>query len=77
MNSFARKILSRLSTEMCSYCGTEITLEWNVKRDGFRIYCPFCGMKISLCDECQHRDDEEYMDDCNYNAITGKCRFSD
>lgn len=47
-------------TEMCPHCQREIELTWNTDTDGYIIYCPSCGRKIFLCDECQHSEDNLY-----------------
>lgn len=62
-------------TEYCSECESEITLFWDVDRDGYKAYCPYCGAVLMLCDECSHRTGE-YVYDCDYNDDTGACRFN-
>lgn len=39
-------------TEYCPYCGEEITVWWDVEKDGYQIYCPNCGNIIMLCSMC-------------------------
>lgn len=66
-----------LVTEWCGDCNNEITMDWEVKERGFKAYCPVCGNRLMLCDECQHRDGSGMnMNDCRYDEWTGKCRFS-
>lgn len=65
-------------TETCMECGHDVTLQWDVKKDGYKAFCPYCGTRLMLCDECHHRGkDDEYCDDCDYCAETNKCRFSE
>lgn len=61
--------------EVCSNCGIEIEMRWNVERDGYKAFCPVCGERLMLCDECHHRNGE-FHDDCNYNCETDSCRFN-
>jgi len=56
--------------EMCPHCDNEITVEWDVEKDGYEVTCPECGRKIMLCDACSHSIDNRnrYCDWCD-----GKC----
>lgn len=56
----------REEIEMCPHCDTEITIEWDVEKDGYEVSCPNCGEKIMLCDACFHSDDNrfQYCDWC-------------
>jgi len=61
-------VLSRfLVTEMCPHCGKENTIEWNVKKFGYKAYCPACGQCLMLCGECG-------ADGCGYSHETDLCR---
>lgn len=40
--------------EPCPYCGAEVVMRWDVKKNGFKAYCPYCGERLMLCDECLH-----------------------
>lgn len=52
-----------VATEWCPTCENEVEINgWNVKEDGYRTYCPYCGHKLMLCDECMHTND--YHGDC-------------
>lgn len=42
--------------EQCPECGNEVWLKWDVKRDGYTIYCPYCGYRMKLCSMCDVRD---------------------
>ena len=44
--------------EVCSNCGAENIMRWDVEKDGYVAYCPHCGSKMMLCDECIHSDDK-------------------
>lgn len=65
-------------TEFCSNCETEIEMNWDVNVLGYKAFCPVCGQRLMLCDECTHRRirDGEYIDDCDYCAETDSCRFN-
>lgn len=62
--------------EYCSSCETEIEMRWDVKKMGYKAYCPVCGDRLMLCDECQHREGGEFTDDCDYDSRTDTCRFN-
>lgn len=47
---------SELITEMCPHCETEATVCWDVSKDGYQIFCPYCGRPIMLCSMCDARD---------------------
>lgn len=55
----------KLVTEFCPECNTENTLVWDVEEDGYVAYCPHCGARMMLCDECQHADDAPETCDCS------------
>lgn len=40
--------------EVCPECGAENIMTWDVEKDGYVAYCPHCGSKMMLCDECIH-----------------------
>lgn len=61
--------------EVCPTCETEIEMRWDVKKDGFKAFCPKCGEVLMLCDECFHRNGV-FNDDCNFNSKTKTCRFN-
>ena len=60
-------------TEVCPYCESEITMEWDVADRGYKAYCPVCGSRLMLCDECQHGE-PGYS--CNYDSKTDTCRHN-
>lgn len=61
--------------EWCPECNTEVEMCWDVERDGYKAFCPVCGNRLMLCDECHHRNGE-FHDDCDYNGITDSCKFN-
>lgn len=50
--------------EVCPECGAENIMVWDVKKEGYVAYCPHCGSKMMLCDECLHADDAKICDWC-------------
>lgn len=54
--------------EVCPECGAENIMRWDVKKDGYVAYCPHCGSKMMLCDECFHSDDAPI---CNWSPRNG------
>ncbi len=66
-----------LITEYCNNCETEVTMEWDVEMYGYKAYCPFCGERLMLCDECQHPNGESKRClSCDYDSETDTCRFN-
>ena len=63
-------------TEYCPECETEVTMQWDVRALGYKAFCPHCGKRLMLCDECQNRKDGGFMDDCDYDSETDSCRFN-
>ena len=37
-------------TEVCTFCENAVTLVWDTKHDGYEIYCPCCGKRMTLKD---------------------------
>lgn len=62
-------------TEFCPNCDMEITMTWDVKELGYKAYCPVCGNRLMLCDECLHPDGE-FFDSCDYCSSTDTCKHS-
>lgn len=63
--------------ETCPNCDKEVTLVWDVRIDGFKAHCPYCGEELMLCCECQHRfKGGAFTDDCDYDSDTNSCRFN-
>ncbi len=61
--------------ELCPYCDTEINMNWDVKKYGYKAFCSYCGNRLMLCDECMHGDDEG-AGHCDYNSETDSCHFN-
>lgn len=59
-------------TEMCPHCQNEVTVQWNVEKDGYELYCPYCGFPVMLCSMCDARDGKV----CDWEEIKG-CKHSD
>lgn len=61
-------------TEYCANCENEIQMRWNVEDDGYKAFCPVCGNRLMLCDECMHSNpDGSFTDCCDYNSQTDSC----
>lgn len=60
-------------TEVCPYCNSEVTITWNTDVDGFKAFCPHCGERLMLCDECRHADGSG---DCDYDSATDTCKHN-
>ena len=56
--------------EQCPECGNEVWLKWDVARDGYTIYCPYCGYRMKLCSMCDVRDGGK----CDWNSKMGECK---
>jgi DNA-directed RNA polymerase subunit RPC12/RpoP len=59
---------SDLVTEVCPHCDREATIEWSIKKDGYKAHCPYCGKKLMLCSECTLLDKG-----CDWNSETDSC----
>lgn len=58
--------------EVCPHCENEIEMYWNTDTLGFRAFCPVCGGRLMLCDECMHTK----HGDCDYDSATDRCKFN-
>ena len=56
--------------EQCPECGNEVWLKWDGERDGYTIYCPYCGYRMKLGSMCDVRDGGK----CDWNSKTGECK---
>lgn len=54
-------------TEVCPHCDSEITLTWDVEKDGYKVFCPKCGKEMMLCGYCPIRDKCDYETDSDGN----------
>lgn len=54
--------------EVCAFCGVENEMVWDIDELGYEAFCPVCGNKMMLCDECMHSEDEmnENGNHCDY-----------
>ncbi len=59
-------------TEECPHCRREITVQWDVRTEGYQIYCPSCGLPIILCSMCDAKDGAV----CDWTEGKG-CKHSD
>lgn len=58
-------------TEVCPWCDKEITMTWNTDARGYKAFCPVCGKRLMLCDECMHSED---YSGCDYDSATDSCK---
>lgn len=56
-------------TEICPNCEKEITVNWDVKKDGYKIICPNCGKTLMLCSACL--DSDPHCLSCDWNKENG------
>lgn len=57
-------------TEWCPHCESEIEMRWKTDENGYRAFCPVCGNRLMLCDECRHT---EGTAPCDYDRETDTC----
>lgn len=69
----AETIESETVVEWCPECGNEIEMRWDVEMFGYKAYCPVCGSRLMLCDECLHG---EGGGSCDYDNQTDTCKFN-
>lgn len=60
-----------LVTEVCPHCESEVEMRWNTDTMGYKAFCPVCGKRLMLCDECRHT---EGTPGCDYNSRLDCCR---
>ena len=53
--------------ELCPHCGLEAHLFWDIEADGYKAYCPNCGKRLMLCDECMHGHGND-CGSCDYDT---------
>lgn len=58
-------------TEFCPHCETEVSMRWNTDTQGFKAFCPSCGQRLMLCDECH-----QIGGGCDYDSETDSCKFN-
>ena len=54
-------------TEWWPHCETEVTLQWDIARDGYKAFCPYCGNRLMLCAYCPR------VEQCDYDEDTDTC----
>ena len=59
--------------EVCSHCENEIEMRWDVAARGYKAFCPVCGNRLMLCDECLHG---ECGGGCDYSRKTDSCKHN-
>lgn len=72
----APTIEEKTVVEYCPNCETEIEMRWDIESMGYKAFCPVCGNRLMLCDECQHRTGGACTEDCDYDTRTDTCRFN-
>lgn len=60
-------------TEYCPHCENEIEMRWDTDTRGFKAFCPVCGKRLMLCDECRHTG---RGGGCDYSSETDSCRYN-
>lgn len=64
-------------TEWCPHCESEIELVWDVGDRGYKAFCPVCGKRLMLCNECMHSgSDGEFVGKCDYSSTTDACQHN-
>lgn len=74
IDELAERQEPKMVTEVCPHCGHEVYMEWSTAANGYKAFCPYCGNKLMLCDECLHRSGWLCMD-CDFDSKTEECRF--
>lgn len=54
--------------EVCPSRMKENDFMWNVKSDGYKAHCMYCGERLVLCSECP-----KYNNGCDYSTKTDSC----
>lgn len=64
-------------TECCPHCESEVEMRWDTGTMGFKAFCPVCGKRLMLCDECRHAGcDSRHCNACDYDAETDSCQHN-
>ena len=58
-------------TEMCPHCQSEVQMQWDTDTMGFKAFCPVCGERLMLCDECL-----QVGGVCDYDSETDTCKHN-
>lgn len=59
-------------TEVCPHCESEIEMRWDTDTQGFKAFCPVCGNRLMLCDECLHAEDNK-GGGCDFDSEKDGC----
>jgi len=77
----AQELQRVMTTETCPDCSHVNAVYMDCRKEGYRTKCANCGNDLMLCDPCQHDENGELLDDCDFhwtdreNGI-GACRRS-
>lgn len=64
-------------TEVCPHCEAEVEMRWNVAADGYKAFCPHCGNRLMLCDECRQADETDGRPHvCDHDSETDTCKHN-
>lgn len=63
---------TNIVTELCPHCEREVEMFWDTDVNGFKAFCPYCGERLMLCDECLHSG----TGNCDYSNNTDSCRHN-
>jgi len=58
-------------TELCPHCKSEVEMRWDTDTQGFKAFCPVCGQRLMLCDECH-----QLGCPCDYDRETDSCHWN-
>lgn len=53
--------------EMCPNCETEVAVWWDIQKDGYQIFCPYCGKPMMLCSMCDRSPCNWTENGCKYS----------
>lgn len=61
---------TNIVTEWCPFCESEVEMRWNTDVEGYKAFCPSCGHRLMLCDECKHTPGAK---PCDYDGLSDTC----
>ncbi len=61
---------SHIVTQRCPHCESRIKMRWNTETQGFKAFCPVCGQRLMLCNECL-----QLGSPCDYDDRTDSCEY--
>lgn len=59
--------------ETCPHCEHTVEMVWDIEKNGFKAFCPFCGRCLMLCSECIKR---EGVMSCDYVDWNQSCHHN-